>query len=105
MQMHSEFQNLLSLGPLPPESASASEIELRQTLIQRIDPPVSLPEAVALAGILGPDDCFGLAWTVVHLIESAPGWSAAHVPTGQSPFLPTLIARSNNAVRGVSPIG
>jgi hypothetical protein len=23
---------------------------------------------------LGTDDCFGLAWSVLHLVETAPGW-------------------------------
>jgi hypothetical protein len=24
--------------------------------------------------LFGPDDCYGVAWTLLHLIESAPGW-------------------------------
>ncbi len=31
-------------------------------------------EAVALATLFGPDGCYGLAWFVLHLIETAPGW-------------------------------
>ena len=30
-------------------------------------------EAKLLLGSFGPDDCFGLAWTLLHLIETAPG--------------------------------
>src|SRR3546814_3082236 len=59
-------------------------------------------EATALAGVLGPDNCFGLAWTVVHLIESAPGWSVEHVPSGSSPLLDTLRGRASNAQDGAS---
>jgi hypothetical protein len=29
-------------------------------------------EARALATAFGPDECFGLAWTLLHLIETAP---------------------------------
>ena len=105
MQMRSEILSLLSHGSLPSESASASAIGLRQNLIQRIASPVSLAEAVALAGILGPDNCFGLAWTVVHLIESAPEWNAAHVPAGTSPFLSTLVTRANNTVHDLGSVG
>ena len=24
-------------------------------------------------GVFGPDECFGLAWSILHLIETAPG--------------------------------
>jgi hypothetical protein len=88
---------LLRLGPFPSESAGAAQIAERQGLLARIAPPLSLAEAAALAGILGPDDCFGLAWSVVHLIESAPGWSARHIPLGPSPFLPLLRVRVAHA--------
>jgi hypothetical protein len=27
-----------------------------------------------LVKLFGPDDCLGLAWTLLHLIETAPGW-------------------------------
>src|SRR3546814_11718723 len=70
--------------------------------MQSIAPPLTLAEATALAGVLGPDNCFGLAWTVVHLIESAPGWSVEHVPSGSSPLLDKLRGRASNAQDGAS---
>src|SRR3546814_4359664 len=82
MTVRSEIFNLIDLGPLPSEAGSVTDVARRQTLIQSIAPPLTLAEATALAGVLGPDNCFGLAWTVVHLIESAPGWSVEHVPSG-----------------------
>ena len=44
----------------------------------RVDPaihrrPVTDDEAALLIRCFGPDDCFGLAWTLLHLIETAPG--------------------------------
>jgi hypothetical protein len=27
-----------------------------------------------MVSLFGPDGCFGLAWTLVHLIETSPGW-------------------------------
>jgi len=30
-------------------------------------------EAALLIECFGPDDCYGLAWALLHLIESAPG--------------------------------
>ena len=95
--MRNEIAELAKLGPLPSESSTESDIAARHALLAKISPPLSLAEAVALAGILGPDNCFGLAWSVVHLIESAPGWGASHVPLGPSPFLPELRSRVANA--------
>jgi hypothetical protein len=97
--MRTEIIQLSRLGPLPPESASEPEIANRQRLIERITPPITLEEAVALARLLGPDDCFGLAWSVVHLIESAPGWAIQYVPDGTSPVLSRLRSRLTNATR------
>lgn len=35
--------------------------------------PLTEEEAVALLVCFGPDDAFGLAWTLLHLIEATPG--------------------------------
>lgn len=45
-----------------------------EDLLGKIKSPLTDEEACALVGTFGPDDCFGLAWTLLHLIESAPGW-------------------------------
>jgi len=95
--MHSEVEDLLKHGPLPSESASVEEIQHIQDLIERITTPLNLEESVALARLLGNDYCFGLAWTVIHLIETAPGWGTAHVPTGFGLLLQTLRDRANNS--------
>ncbi len=34
--------------------------------------PVAGEEAAALAQCFGPDDCYGLAWTLLHHIETGP---------------------------------
>src|SRR3546814_20646861 len=103
MTVRSEIFNLIDLGPLPSEAGSVTDVARRQTLIQSIAPPLTLAEATALAGVLGPDICFGLAWTVVHLIESAPGWSVERVPSGSSPLLDTLRGRASNAQARAPP--
>ena len=41
---------------------------------QRFKKPVTDEEACALVKLFGSDDCVGLAWTLLHLIETAPGW-------------------------------
>ena len=81
--------------------ADPSRLGNLQAAIEAIDPPVSDDEARALLGMLGDDECFGLAWALVHLIETAPSWpdwDALHVAPGEWPAF--LEAR---AERGASP--
>ena len=95
--MRTEVAQLVALGPLPSESALPAEVARREQLIRSIGKPVTLDEAIALTTVLGADNCFGLAWSVVHLIESAPTWSVEHIPKGHSPWLSTLRSRFTNA--------
>ena len=73
MTMRPEVRDFLSMGPLPESTAStAEELDKLEGSLGQIAPPVSEEEARALLRSFGPDDCFGLAWTLVHLIETAP---------------------------------
>jgi len=68
-----ETSAFLALGPLPSSrGAEESHITRLTEALARIAAPVSVEEAVLLSTAFGPDECFGLAWTLVHLIESAP---------------------------------
>jgi hypothetical protein len=45
--------------------------------------------------LFGPDDCFGLGWTLLHLIETAPGWPIKAVLDGsQGEWIDRLRERS-----------
>jgi hypothetical protein len=73
--MREAVQKLGALGPLPDsDSADEEQLRLYEDLLKQITPPVSDEEARILVGIFGPDESYGLAWTVLHLVESAPGW-------------------------------
>ena len=76
-----EVDELRRMGPLPSEKESIQNpsplLEKYQQLLLSIEKPVTDDEAAILAGVFGADDCFGLAWTLTHLIETAPNWSAA----------------------------
>ncbi len=80
--MRDEVKQLLKLGPLPSTDevmAAASEqfddkLKSFEKLTKAIAKPVTNEEACALVTLFGPDECFGGAWALVHLIESAPGW-------------------------------
>ncbi len=60
-------------GPLPDRDASEEVIDRRERQLTAIPRPVTPEEAAALATCFGPDDCYGVAWTLMHLIETAPG--------------------------------
>jgi hypothetical protein len=49
-------------------------LERYSQLIVSIGKPVTDEEARVLASLFGPDDCFELEETLIHLVESAPGW-------------------------------
>ncbi len=71
---------LVKLGPLPSSvKPDAAKLEKFQTLLTQVEPPISNDGARALVKLFGPDDAFGLAWTLLHLIETAPGWPLADV--------------------------
>lgn len=74
MPIRSEVQQLVDLGPFP-ASADADEydIDRRGALLTAIKPPLTHEEAEALLACFGPDEAFGLAWALLHLIEAAPG--------------------------------
>jgi len=66
---------LLALGPLPAsEDASEETLRALEDALHRVSPPLADDEARKLVALFGPDDCFGLGWTLLHLIETAPGW-------------------------------
>jgi len=68
-------RNLVELGPFSSSAAAKGDIlERQETLIRFITPPASDEEAKLLVALFGPDDYFGLAWTLLHLVESAPSW-------------------------------
>ena len=78
---------LARLGALPnAQDADEERLSMQERLILSITTPVSDEEAKILVRLFGLDDCYGLAWTLLHLVESAPGWPIAEcleTPTNQ----------------------
>ena len=53
-----------------------------------------------IATVFGPDDCYGLAWTLLHLIETAPGaLTARYGQNSENSWVQLLNARVENARR------
>jgi hypothetical protein len=71
--MQNAVRTLVSLGPLP-ASSDADEEHLRQVeaALKAVHTPLSQAEAEALLPVFGSDDCFGLAWSLLHIVETAP---------------------------------
>ena len=73
--MRPEVKRLVELGPLPSESeATQEELQKIEDEYRSIQRPVSDAEARALISLFGPDGRYGLASSILHLIETAPGW-------------------------------
>jgi hypothetical protein len=73
--MQPAIESMIQLGPLPASSdASAPDLQAFEAQFAQVQTPITDDEARALVRLFGPDDCFGLAWSLVHLIETAPGW-------------------------------
>jgi hypothetical protein len=70
--MRAEVRAFTADGPLPGSDASVEEIERREKQLTAILMPVTAREARALVACFGPDDCFGMAWSLLHLIETCP---------------------------------
>lgn len=76
--MRQAVHELAILGPLPSEDvATEAQLYRYQELLASLTPPVTDEEARILMSLFGPDECFELAWTLLHRIESAPGWPLA----------------------------
>ncbi|GAB3107839.1 hypothetical protein GCM10027160_05020 [Streptomyces calidiresistens] len=94
MPVRPEVGDLIESGTLPSEEADEEEIRNAQGLLERVTPPVSDEEAVRLAALFGPDGCYGLAWALPHLVESAPGAASATYPNpGGNEWVDLLNAR------------
>ncbi len=73
--MRPEVAHLVQLGRLPSENeASPDRIRQFELSYRAIGRPITNDEARALIAVFGDDDCFGLASSLVDLIETAPGW-------------------------------
>ena len=78
MSLQESVSLLARMGPLPnSHDASPSVLKETEVLLDSIPRPVSNDDARILVTLFGPDDCNGLAWSLLHLIETAPGWPLA----------------------------
>jgi hypothetical protein len=88
---------LVALGQLPAEcGAPIAQVKAFEEAIQRVERPLADAEAKALLATFGEDECFGLAWSLVHLVESAPGWPLKEARLRASnPWVKVLLERAS----------
>jgi hypothetical protein len=92
-----EFETVVALGQLPTD-ADLDEDAVRR-YAEALDALVAAPsayEAVALTEVFPPDEStsFGLAWTLVHTIESSPDWPVAAALDDRNYWVTLLRERS-----------
>jgi hypothetical protein len=73
MGIRREVDEFARLGRLPREDAPAEIIAVHQAALERISRPVNSDEAKVLMACFPEtdEDCYGLAWSLLHLIETA----------------------------------
>jgi hypothetical protein len=103
MNIRDQVRRFRELGPLPPEdddSDTADEtLEVLEHALLAIESPLSDDEAKLLIGAFGHDNCFGMAWTLLHLIETAPTPLPLTEPTEDAnPWVLRLWRRRRNAL-------
>jgi len=74
--IRNELDELLKSGALPSSTSAPERINETEELLSKITAPVTDEEARTLVELLPKDEdsCFGLVWTLIHLIETAPNW-------------------------------
>jgi hypothetical protein len=94
-----EVHDFVDMGSLPDShEADEAHVARLEIALMKISPPVSEEEAVLLAAAFGPDECFGLAWTLVHLIESAPRGAPIHrIPISDNQWIRLLRERAGRS--------
>lgn len=100
-----EVLNLVRVGPLPNSKSSVQTIAEWSDALEKISPPVSDEEAEVMTGLFPKceDDCFGLAWTLIHLVETSPHWPLQHcLQDSDNPWIVRLCRRFDNLQRKTS---
>lgn len=101
MALRSEVESLVALGPMPSDAEDPDEgrIGAYVRALDALPGPLTDEEATALLGLFPLDDSsmYEVAWTLVHAVESAPGWPIAGILNGSSWWVSLLRGRCERA--------
>jgi hypothetical protein len=92
--LRNQVVELINLGPLPNSDADPTLLKVYEDMLASIIPPVTDEEAKRLVKMFGEDDCYGLAWTLLHLIETAPSWPLWEYLEGEDEWIIILRGRA-----------
>lgn len=108
MTVRPEVLALATFGPLPPEQEwDEQPIEDFAAAIEAVPRPISAEERDALLPLFdrpSEDSVWGVAWGVLHLLETAPsdGWQL-RLPRGSSYWYDVLAMRWENYLASPDP--
>ena len=95
---------LAGLGRMPTDAQAEAEPDLAdrwEAVVGELHAArdVTDDEAAALVQLFPEDDSdsYGVAWTLVHVIESAPGWPVPALAQADGPWADVLRQRLANA--------
>lgn len=76
MLVRPEVDALYKLGPLPDESEEIADgvLEKYEELLAPLKSLDSSEEAEKIVAIFPKTACFGIEWTLLHLVETTTGW-------------------------------
>jgi hypothetical protein len=99
--MRTSVAQFVTLGRLPSEKeAEVPQLQAYESALKAIEEPVSDEEAIALLLVFpsGEDSCFGLAWSILHLVETAPSWPCQEARLhGANPWVRRMLERAARA--------
>jgi hypothetical protein len=91
-----EVTRLVERGQLPNEGVGDDAFwEPWENAVRALTKPATDEEALAVLDVLpaGEDSSYGLAWHIVHFVESAPGWPPLGALDDRSPWVVFLRER------------
>src|SRR5688500_2238758 len=105
MRVRDEIRAIAALGVMPGDlSADEATVERWGQAVDAIVRPVTDEEAVVLMNALPREGytCFGLAWSLLHALETAPGYGPDLVSrsTVTGEWRERLLNRLRNAAAG-----
>ncbi len=85
--MRAEVQRVLALGRIPAEADTEADWAAWEEAAEALPSPATDVEALALLDSLplGEDSGFGVAWSLLHFIESAPNLDLSRVSGRHGP--------------------
>jgi hypothetical protein len=100
--MRPEVERVVGLGRMPAETDSESDWTAWQDATGALPSAATDEEALALLDSLplGEDSGFGLVWSLLHFIESAPSWPHVALAPRGSYWQAFLHDRANRGVAG-----